>query len=116
MSAIHTAVLLAAGAGTRLVRDGESKPLRTIGGKPLIDWAIEGLAASGIERVVVVTGYAAESIETHLAAGVWPAEPVAARTADWRLPNGVSARAAAPLLGQAPALLVMSDHLVDPEL
>ena len=116
MTSIDTAVVLAAGAGSRLVRPGESKPLYPVGGKPLIDWAIEGLAGIGIGRVIVVTGFAAEAVEAHLAERSWPVETLVVRTPDWRLPNGVSARAAAPLLGQAPALLVMSDHLVDPEL
>lgn len=116
MSAIDTAVVLAAGAGTRLVREGEAKPLCGVGGRPLIDWAIEKLASCRIERIVVVTGYSAGKVEAHLVGRQWPAEVVHVRTADWRLPNGVSARAAAPLLGEAPALLVMCDHLVDPEL
>src|SRR3546814_11673455 len=34
----------------------------------------------------------------------------------WRLPNGVSARAAGALVGGQPALLAMCDHLVDPAL
>src|SRR3546814_18820060 len=40
-----------------------------------------------------------------------PVETV--RTPDWRLPNGVSARAAGALVGGQPALLAMCDHLVD---
>ena len=43
-------------------------------------------------------------------------EVAVARTPDWRLPNGVSALAAAPMLKDAPALLVMCDHLVEARL
>lgn len=113
MSGIDTAVVLAAGAGSRLQGRGLSKPLCPVAGKPLIDRAIEGLARSGIRRTIVVTGFAADAVEEHLAARPWPAEILLARTPDWQLPNGVSALAAAPLVGDAAALLVMCDHLVD---
>jgi 1L-myo-inositol 1-phosphate cytidylyltransferase len=113
---IDTAVLLAAGAGTRLRDAAESKPLCEVAGKPLIDHAIERLARAGITRVIVTTGYRAEDIEAHLAARDWPVTVRTARTADWRQPNGVSALAAAPLLAGAETLLAMCDHLVDPAL
>ena len=116
MSAIDTAVVLAAGAGSRLQGRSSSKPLCPVAGKPLIDHAIDGLARSGIRRTIVVTGYAADAVEEHLAARAWPVEIFLARTPDWQLPNGVSALAAAPLVGDAAALLVMCDHLVDPRL
>ena len=113
---IDTCVILAAGAGTRLREAAESKPLCRVAGKPLIDHAIERLAAAGITRVIVTTGYRAEDIEAHLASRAWPVTVETARTADWRQPNGVSALAAAPLLAGAETLLVMCDHLVEPAL
>ncbi|KQS05219.1 nucleotidyltransferase [Sphingomonas sp. Leaf357] len=113
---MDTAVLLAAGAGTRLREAAESKPLCAVAGKPLIDHAIERLARAGISRVIVTTGYRAEGLEAHLAARDWPVTVETARTADWRQPNGVSALAAAPLLGGAETLLAMCDHLVEPAL
>jgi choline kinase len=116
MSAIETAIILAAGAGSRLQGRGASKPLCEVAGRPLVDHALLGLAEAGIARAIVVTGFGAEAVEAHLAGGSWPIEVLAARTPDWRLPNGVSARAAAPLAGEGPALLVMCDHLVQPEL
>jgi choline kinase len=61
---------------------------------------------------VIVTGYGADTVEAHLAASALPVEVSTVRTPDWRLPNGVSARAAAPLV-QGSALLVMCDHLAD---
>lgn len=113
---IDTCVILAAGAGTRLREAAESKPLCEVAGMPLIDHAIGRLAAAGMKRVIVTTGYRAEHIETHLAARDWPVKIETARTADWRQPNGVSALAAAPLLDGAETLLVMCDHLVEPAL
>lgn len=116
MSRIATAVLLAAGAGTRLRAAAESKPLCVVAGKALIDHALERLAAAGIARAIVVTGYRAEIIEAHLAARDWPLAVETVRTRDWQLPNGVSALAAADALAGAPALLAMCDHLVEPAL
>lgn len=116
MTTIDTAVLLAAGAGTRLRDAAESKPLCEVAGKPLIDHAIERLARAGITRVIVTTGYRAEAIEDHLANRDWPVIVETARTIDWRQPNGVSALAAKPLLDGRDTLLAMCDHLVDPAL
>jgi glucose-1-phosphate thymidylyltransferase len=50
------AVILAAGAGTRLGHLGRrhSKAMLPVAGRPLIDWIIERLLAAGVERLVVV--------------------------------------------------------------
>lgn len=116
MTRLHSAVLLAAGAGTRLRPAAESKPLCTVAGKPLIDHALERMAIAGITRAIVVTGYRAEAIETHLAGRSWPLAVETVRTPDWQLPNGVSSLAAASALAGAASLLAMCDHLVDPAL
>ena len=111
---IHTVIILAAGMGTRLRDQAPSKPLCQVAGKALIDHALERLAAAGLTRGIVVTGYEAERIEAHIA-GPQPLTVETVRTRDWREPNGVSALAAAPLV-DGPALLVMCDHLVEPAL
>lgn len=111
---IETAIILAAGMGTRLRDKAPSKPLCPVAGKPLIDHALERLAAAGVTRAVVVTGYEAERIETHLR-GAQPLTVETVRTRDWQEPNGVSALAAAPRI-DGPALLLMCDHLVEPAL
>lgn len=112
---IDTAIILAAGEGSRLRGSAASKPLCPIAGKPLIDHALANLAEAGIRRVVLVLGYRGKQIAAHLASR---AQPVAVEIAwsDPRLPNGVSVLAAAPLVGDRPALLLMCDHLVDPAL
>lgn len=116
MSAIDTAVLLAAGEGSRLRPAAPFKPLCQVGGAALVDHAIAGLADAGMARVVVVTGYGAAEIEAYLGERRWPVQVDVVRTPDWRLPNGVSALAAAALVGASGALLAMCDHLVDPRL
>ncbi len=116
MSGIDTAIVLAAGGGTRLRDRTPSKPLACVAGTPLVDHALERLAAIGIARAIVVTGYRADEIEAHLAGRAWPLAVETVRTPDWQLPNGVSARTAALRAGGAPALLLMCDHLVEPAL
>lgn len=82
---------------------------------PLIDRALASLAEAGIARAVVVTGYEAEFVEQHLAAGGWPLAIECVRTTDWRQPNGVSVLAAADRV-EGEALLAMCDHIVEPAL
>ena len=74
-TAPRTAMVLAAGLGTRLRPLTESRPksLIEVAGKPLIDHALDRLAGAGVERAVVNTHYLAEQIERHLAARRRPA-------------------------------------------
>jgi len=110
---ITTAILLAAGEGSRLRGVAASKPLCPVAGRPLIDHALSGLADAGITRAIVVVGYRAAEVRAHLAAGSWPLVVDTAET-DPALPNGVSVLAGATLLaGHEQALLAMCDHLVD---
>jgi choline kinase len=113
---ITTAILLAAGEGSRLRSAAPSKPLCHVGGRPLIEHAIAGLAEAGLIRVVVVLGYEAERIEAHLAARHWPIAVETVRTRDHRLPNGVSVLAAETAVAGGEAVLAMCDHLVEPAL
>ena len=112
---IRTAVLLAAGEGSRLRDSAPVKPLAHVNGEPLIAHALHGLAQAGIARVAVVLGYEAEAVAAYLGTRAWPVALEHALVGDWRLPNGVSALAGLARVG-APALLAMCDHLVDPAL
>src|SRR6185437_5227339 len=60
----------AAGLGTRLrpITDRLPKPLVTVGGRALIDHALDRLVAQGVRRAVVNLHYKGEMIERHLAA------------------------------------------------
>jgi 1L-myo-inositol 1-phosphate cytidylyltransferase len=112
---IDTAILLAAGEGSRLRSAAPLKPLCTVGGLSLLEHALNGLAEAGLARAIVVLGYGAEQIEAHLAACTAPLEVQTVRS-DYRHPNGASVLAAEPLVAGEEALLAMCDHLVAPEL
>lgn len=116
MGSITTAILLAAGEGSRLRGQAASKPLCPVAGRALIDHALDGLATAGIGRVVVVLGYLADDVAAHVRAGAWPLAVETVRTPDHRLPNGVSVLAARDALAGGNALLAMCDHLVSPAL
>src|SRR5215467_13527009 len=62
-------MVLAAGLGTRMRRHNGQipKPLVTVGGKALIDYVLDRLADTGVERAVVNVHYLADQIEQHLA-------------------------------------------------
>jgi bifunctional UDP-N-acetylglucosamine pyrophosphorylase/glucosamine-1-phosphate N-acetyltransferase len=62
------AVILAAGLGTRLRPHTNTtpKPLLPVQGRPILDWIIGALPRE-VDRLVVVTNYLAEQIDTYLA-------------------------------------------------
>ncbi|MFN4087959.1 MAG: nucleotidyltransferase family protein [Alphaproteobacteria bacterium] len=103
------AMVLAAGRGTRLasIPDLPPKPLVRVGGKALIDHAVDMLAAAGVERVVVNTHHRAEAIEAHLAER--PAPAIAVSREAELLDTGGGVRNALPLLGDAPFFVTNAD-------
>lgn len=62
---MKTAVIMAAGLGTRFGSMTETKPKGFIeaGGKPMVIRSIENLLACGIENIIIGTGYHAEQYE-----------------------------------------------------
>jgi MurNAc alpha-1-phosphate uridylyltransferase len=65
---INTAMVLAAGFGTRMrpLTDRVPKPLIELAGRALIDHALDRLAEAGIKRAVVNVHHLADQIEAHL--------------------------------------------------
>ena len=110
-------LIIAAGQGTRLRSLAESKPLAEIAGVPLIEHVATAAAAGGATGFVVVTGYRPEPLEAflrELPERIGLSVEIV-RNEDWARPNGVSVLAAGPRLGSE-FLLLMSDHLFDPEI
>ena len=64
-----TAILLAAGEGTRM-KSSLHKVLHPICGKAMIDYPLDLVRELGVERPVVVGGHGAESVREHIGDGV----------------------------------------------
>ncbi|MCG2842375.1 NTP transferase domain-containing protein [Sandaracinobacter sp. RS1-74] len=112
------AIILAAGAGSRLRSVAPVKPLVDVGGRPLIAHALAAMQAGGAARAVVVLGYRAEAIEAAAASAASGAGlPVDfVHNPHWETtPNGVSLLAARAHIGPG-SLLMMADHLLSPQL
>ena len=64
----ETAMLLAAGLGKRMrpLTATRPKPLVEVGGRSLLDHALDRLRAGGVRRVVVNVHYLADALEAHL--------------------------------------------------
>lgn len=121
------AVILAAGEGSRFRRTVADvpKPCWNLLGLTLIERAVRCAAAAGCREAVVVTGYAADQVESLLARrshrkgrrGYHLPIPVRCiRARQWSRGNGSSLLAAAPALQGQRFLLLMADHVMDPAL
>ena len=106
------AMVLAAGLGTRMrpLTDTTPKPLVKVGGKTLLDHALDRLAAAGVETAVVNVHHFADQIERHLASRRAPAIVVSDERAAL-LDTGGGVVKALPRLGSAPFFHVNSDTL-----
>ncbi len=110
-------LIIAAGKGSRLQQRGDSKPLIPILGIPLIERVIRAAMEAGADEFYVVIGYQGERVRDFL-------ERLADRLAiritplvneDWDKENGLSVLKARDVLHE-PFLLLMADHLFDPDL
>jgi len=61
-----TAVVLAAGKGTRM-KSATSKVLHTLAGRPMIHYPVRAAIEAGASRVIVVVGHGREAVEKYLA-------------------------------------------------
>ncbi len=69
--AVKKAVVLAAGRGTRMgdLTEALPKPMIEVRGKPILQHIVEGLAANGVEKFLLVVGYRKEVIEEYFGDG-----------------------------------------------
>lgn len=109
---IHTAMILAAGLGKRMrpITDTIPKPLVEIGGRSMLDHALDRVTDAGIETAIVNVHYLADLVEARLAARTAPRIIVSDERGQL-LETGGGVRKALPLLGPDPFLLMNSDSL-----
>ena len=109
-------MILAAGRGERMrpLTDVLPKPLLEVGGKPLIVWHLERLAATGITDIVINHAWLGDKIESALGDGSqWGVRIAYSAEAPGGLETAGGIATALPLLGEAPFLVVNGDIWCD---
>lgn len=110
------ALVFAAGLGERMrpLTDTTPKPLLEAGGKPLIAWHLDKLAACGITDVVVNTSWLADQFPQTLGDGApWGLRLHYSHEGDPPLETGGGMLHALHLLGDAPFLAINGDIWTD---
>jgi len=105
-----TAMVLAAGLGTRLkpITDHTPKPLVSVAGRTLLDRCIDRLVEAGVSRAVVNIHWLGGQIRDHLA-GRRDIAITISDESDLLLETGGGLVKALPLLGDAPVFAVNAD-------
>lgn len=105
------AMLLAAGRGERLrpLTDRTPKALVPVGGKPLIAWHLERLAAAGCREAVINVSHLAQRIVDYVGEGARFGLRIAYSREAEPLETAGGIAQALPLLDAAPFLLVNAD-------
>ncbi|WP_309628952.1 N-acetylmuramate alpha-1-phosphate uridylyltransferase MurU [Brevundimonas sp.] len=113
MTAPKTAMVLAAGLGTRMrpLTDDRPKALVEVGGRALIDHVLDRLAEAGVTKAVVNVHWFADRLEAHLAArGRGPEIAISDERAEL-LETGGGLKNAHPLLGDDPVFVANIDSV-----
>ncbi|MFN7178014.1 nucleotidyltransferase family protein [Hyphomonas sp.] len=112
----HTAMVLAAGLGTRMrpLTDATPKPLLKVRGKALIDRLLDPLAEAGVKRVVINVHYLADQIEAY-AAALKRFDVIISDERAEVLETGGAIAKARPLLGDEPIFVMNTDAFWAPE-
>jgi MurNAc alpha-1-phosphate uridylyltransferase len=110
------AFILAAGRGERMrpLTDHTPKPLLQAGGKPLIVWHLERLAAAGFREIVINHAHLGEQIEATLGdGGQWGVNIQYSQEPPGALETAGGIATALPLLGDEAFLVVNGDIYCD---
>lgn len=109
---LQTAMVLAAGLGTRMrpLTDSVPKPLVRVAGKPLIDHVLDRLATAGVRHAIVNAHHLADQLIAHVALRTMPRTKISDER-DHLLDSGGGVLKALPLLGPAPFLIHNCDSI-----
>ena len=113
------ALIFAAGLGERMrpLTDRTPKPLLPVGGKPLIVWHLEKLAAAGVNYVVINTSHLADQFPETLGDGSrWGLRIRYAYEGPVPLETGGGMLNALPLLGAEPFIAISGDIWTDADI
>ncbi len=112
MSQIKTAMVLAAGIGSRMrpLTDERPKALVEVAGRTLIDRVLDRLVEAGVETAVVNVHHFADQMEAHLA-GRTDLKILISDERDELLDSGGGIKRARPMLGDDPVLVANIDSL-----
>jgi len=113
----NVAVILAAGLGTRLsiISGFLPKPLVTFEGIPLLEHVMSRAKQAGIERFVIVTGHQGHMVRRWFARSPLRRTPVTwVENPEYHKKNGISLLQARSAVN-GPFLLLMSDHIFEPD-
>ncbi|MCK0207496.1 nucleotidyltransferase family protein [Starkeya koreensis] len=112
MTAITTAMVLAAGLGKRMrpLTDRIPKPMVEVNGRPLVDHVLDRLAAAGVTKAVVNLHWHADVLERHLAGRKNPRIVFSDERGEL-LETGGGIRKALPELGTEPFFVVNADTI-----
>ncbi|MCF8880921.1 nucleotidyltransferase family protein [Hyphobacterium sp. SN044] len=107
MTRITTGMALAAGLGTRMrpLTNDRPKALVEVGGKVLLDHALDRFAAAGVDRAVVNIHHFAEKMRAHIEARTGQPDLVISDETGELLETGGGMVKALPLLGEDPVLV-----------
>jgi len=110
-------LIIAAGQGSRLRSIAEVKPLIPLRNIPLIERVIDSAMEAGVDDFYVVVGYKSTSARAHLEkVSRSKGTPITIiENKEWERANGISVLKAQPYLKE-PFLLMMADHIFDPEI
>lgn len=108
--AVDTAMVLAAGLGKRMrpITETLPKPLVRVGGRTLLDWGLDSLAAAGVSRAAVNVHHLGGQIVAHVAGRERP-RIVISDESDRLLDSAGGIVRALPLLGPDPFFVLNAD-------
>jgi len=110
-----TAMLLAAGLGTRMrpLTETTAKPLLKVADRRIIDYLLQALSDAGVEQLIVNVHWCADQIEQYLQS-FGQFDVVISDERDQLLETGGGLAKARPLLGDDPIFVVNTDAFWSP--
>jgi MurNAc alpha-1-phosphate uridylyltransferase len=110
---VETAMVMAAGLGTRMrpLTDYKPKPLVEVAGKPLIEYAFDKLRLAGVKKAVVNVHYLPDQVEAYVANCATDLDITISDERAQLLETGGGLVQALPIIGGDPFFCINSDAI-----